>query len=100
MPLEDGQLPALLEGHPFWQVSGGGSIRYRPEDLITETLEHALQKATDTAETVSEDMRLMETAPILKADGLNENYWLLADFNGVVLAGHTTSFGIQFITWD
>ena len=74
MPLEDGLLSVLLDSHHLCQISGGGSVRYRLEDIITETLEHALQKATDTAETVSEYMRLMELAPILKADGLDENY--------------------------
>lgn len=100
MPLEDGLLPVLLDGHPICQISGGGSVRYRPEDMVAEHLERALQKATDTAETVSEYMRLMETAPILKSDWLDENYWLLADFKDVVLVRHPTSFGVQFVTWD
>jgi len=42
----------------------------------------------------------MDTAPILQADGLDENYQLLADFNGVVLAGHTTRYGVQFVIRD
>lgn len=63
MPLKDGQLAVLLDGHPICQISGGGSVRYRPENMIAETFEHALQKATDTAETVSEYMHLMESAP-------------------------------------
>ena len=45
-------------------------------------------------------MRLMDTAPILQVDGLDENYQLLADFSGVVLAGHATQYGVQFVTWD
>ena len=42
----------------------------------------------------------MDTAPILQADGLDENCQLLADFSGVVLAGHATRYGVQFVTWD
>ena len=60
MPLKDWQLPVLMDGHPICQISGGGNVRYRPEDVAAETMEQALQKATDTAETVSEYMRLME----------------------------------------
>ena len=100
MPIEDGLLPVLLDGHPICQISGGGNVRYRPEDVAAETMEQALQKATDTAETVSEYMHLMEAAPILKAQGLDEDYKQLADFNAVVLAGHPTRYGVQFVTWD
>ena len=100
MPLKDWQLPVLMDGHPICQISGGGNVRYRPEDVAAETMEQALQKATDTAETVSEYMGLMEAAPILKAQGLDEEYKQLADFNGVVLAGHSTRYGVQFVTWD
>ena len=45
-------------------------------------------------------MALMEQAPPLEAEGLGKGYQLLADFNGAVLAGHKTRFGVQFITWD
>ena len=36
-PLKDGQLPVLMDGQPICQISGGGSVRYRPENMITET---------------------------------------------------------------
>ena len=42
----------------------------------------------------------METAPQLTASGLTGDYKLLADFNDVVLAGHPTKYGVQFITWE
>ena len=41
----------------------------------------------------------MNAAPLLKAQGLDEEYRLLADFNGVVLAGHPSRLGVQFVTW-
>ena len=28
------------------------------------------------------------------------DYRVLADFNGTVLAGHPTQYGVEFITWD
>ena len=50
--------------------------------------------------TTAEYMRQMEMAPFLKADGLEDGYKVLADFNGTVLAGvranteSTSSHGI------
>ena len=44
----------------------------------------------------------METAPLLKADGLSGDYRLLAEFNDVILAGHErdSTYGVEFITWE
>lgn len=50
----------------------------------------ALDKVTDIAGVTAEYMKQMETAPILKASGLDDEFKLLADFNGTVLAGHKT----------
>ena len=49
---------------------------------------------------VQEYMTLMEQAPPLKAQGLSGDFRVLADFNGTVLAGHPTQYGVHFITWD
>ena len=42
----------------------------------------------------------METAPQLKASGLDGDYRILADFGGTVLAGTPSKYGVQFVTWD
>ena len=42
----------------------------------------------------------METAPQLAASGLEGDYRVLADFNDIVLAGHPTQYGHQFVTWE
>ena len=42
----------------------------------------------------------MEQAPPLKASGLEDSYKVLADFNGTVLAGTHSKYGVQFVTWD
>ena len=42
----------------------------------------------------------MEMAPFLKADGLEDGYKVLADFNDIVLAGIQSKYGVQFVTWD
>ena len=44
-------------------------------------------------------MKLLETAPPLKAESLADGYRGLAEFNGTVLAGKKTLLGAQFVTW-
>ncbi len=48
----------------------------------------------------SEYQKLMEQASQIKASGLDGDYRTLAEFNNVVLAGHQTSFGMEFVTWE
>ena len=101
-PPENGLLPVTKGGAPVCLVSGGGGTRYRPENMTTEAMKEAMEKASETAAIVKEYMSLMESAPFLKADGLDESYRMLADFNGVVLAGHDAhnGYGVQFVTWE
>ncbi len=47
-----------------------------------------------------EYQKLMEQAPQIKASGLEGDYRTLAEFNNVVLAGHQTRFGMEFVTWE
>ena len=44
--------------------------------------------------------KLMEQAPQIRASGLEGDYRALAEFNNVVLAGHQTRFGMEFVTWE
>ncbi|MGI5972395.1 MAG: hypothetical protein ACOX67_01380 [Oscillospiraceae bacterium] len=97
---DNGLLPVLVDRLPLCRITDNGAVRYRESDLGNAEREDALHQITDTAQTVAEYMRLMDTAPILQVDGLDENYQLLADFSGVVLAGHATRYGVQFVTWD
>lgn len=97
---DSGLLPVLVDRLPLCRISETGSVRYRDADIGSVEREDALHEVTQTAETVSEYMKLMDAAPLLKAQGLDETYRLLADFNGVVLAGHATRYGVQFVTWD
>ncbi len=97
---DNGLLPVLVDRLPLCRISETGSVRYRDADIGRVEREDALHEVTQTAETVSEYMKLMDAAPLLKAQGLDETYRLLADINGVVLAGHATRYGVQFVTWD
>lgn len=43
---------------------------------------------------------LLEHAPRIKASGLEGDYRALVEFNDVVLAGHQSKFGMEFVTWE
>lgn len=62
--------------------------------------ELACGQVTDLASRTVEYMTLMGKALDLKADGLGEPYKLLADFNGAVLAGYPSEYGVQFVNWE
>lgn len=97
---QDSLLPVEWDGHPLCRITEGGGVRYRQEDVATLEREQACEQATHLAGTAREYMTLLEQAPPLKAQGLTGDFRVLADFNGTVLAGHQTKFGIHFVTWD
>ena len=45
-------------------------------------------------------VELMSGAPIIKANSLSGDYRALAEFGNVVLAGHLTRYGVEFVTWE
>ncbi len=96
---EEGLLPVELDGQRLCRARASGAVRYRREDAADEHRSAALDSVISIAKTTTEYMSQMESAPQLTASGLTGDYRLLADFNGVVLAGHPTQFGVQFITW-
>lgn len=57
-------------------------------------------KIKDIARTVGEYCSAYEKAPVLKAEGLPENYRCLSEFNGTVLAAKNSEYGFEFVTWD
>ena len=99
-PLENSQLPVRWNGTLLCRITGKGSVFYRREDMNTPLAEDALLQAEDIAARTLEYMTVMETAPQLKASGLDGDYRILADFNGTVLAGSHSKYGVQFITWN
>lgn len=99
-PVEDSLLPIEWNGRRLCQVTESGGIRFRTDDITAPEAEMARGRVTDIAGVVREYMTLIEQAPDLKADGLGENYKLLAEFNGAVLAGHPDRYGVEFVTWE
>ena len=99
-PIEDHHLPVRWEKGRLCRVSGKGSVLYRQERVDALGAQDALQAVIDTAKMTSEYMAILETATLLKADGLTGDYRILADFGDAVLAGHPTERGVQFVTWE
>ena len=95
-----GRLRVLLDGTPLCEVTENGGITYRNEDINELERVAAKDKVYEIVRTTAEYMRQMETAPFLKADGLEDGYKVLADFNGTVLAGGQSKHGVHFVTWD
>ena len=99
-PMKDGLLPVTWLGEPLCRVTAGGGAQFREEELDRDGGREAFDRAVDIAREVRQYMELMDAAPVLKASGLDENYKLLTDFGGAVLAGHPTSRGVKFVTWE
>lgn len=98
--MDNGHLEVRLDGQPLCEVNEIGGIIYKYENITTPEREAAKDKAFQIICRTSEYMRQMEVAPVLKADGLEEKYKLLAEFNGTVLAGMHSKIGVVFTTWD
>ena len=100
LPVEGEQLPVLWNDAPLCRITGKGSVFYRRADVDTPQAEDALYRVEDIAAKTLEYMTAMESAPRLKASGLDGDYRVLADFGDAVLAGHPTERGVQFVTWE
>lgn len=98
--IEDQHLPVHWNGSYLCRVSAKGSVLYRKDVVDALGAQTELDRVIDRAKVTSEYMAMMETAPQLKAQGLEGDYRILADFGGTVLAGHPTERGVQFVTWD
>ena len=85
------KLDVLLRGQPVLYVSPGNDI----------FLLHLYHQVAVVADEVYEYVEAMQGTPILHASGLNEEFHLLADFGGAVLAGREreNGQGYQFVTW-
>ena len=77
--MEGDQLPVLWNGAPLCRITGKGSVFYRREDADTPQAEDALYRVEDIAAKTLEYMTAMESAPQLKASGLDGDYRILAD---------------------
>ena len=95
-----GRLGVWMDDHPLCEVDQIGGITYRSDNISTPERMAAKDKVYRIVCNTAEYMRQMEQAPPLKVSGLADRYKVLADFNGVVLAGTHGKYGVEFVTWD
>lgn len=97
-PRETRDIDVELGGSTLCRINDLGNLGYFADKIAGK--ESILDRIRETARSTREYMTLLEQAPPLVAEGLSEGYQLLAEFNGTVLAGHTTQYGTQFVTWE
>ena len=96
----EGKVEVWWEDAPLCEALLDGGIAYQSDNISTPERELAKDRAYKVVSSVAQYMAQMELAPFLNAVGLEDKYKVLADFNGVVLAGCQTEYGVQFVTWD
>ncbi len=98
-PPERNTFPILLGTHPTCRVGSGGELCKFPGALDSPEASDLYFKAAPIATMVKEYMTTMEKSPSLEASALDNEFRLLAEFNGAVLAGRETQHGYKFVTW-
>lgn len=93
-------LSVTWQDQPLCSVNEKGFVFYDSEKVQEAGAKQARDRVVDLAKMTNEYIRLMEWAPALNVEGLDGGYRLLSEFNGTVLVGHPTEYGIEFITWD
>ena len=101
LPVEQERMPVLLDGQEVMAVAPGGTIFLQAETADSQPVVDTYDVVAKVTAQVHEYTEAMMSAPPLKAMGLHEGFRLLADFNGVVLAGQELErgWGYQFVTW-
>ncbi len=99
-PPERNTLPILHGTHPACRVGPSGELCKFPGDLDSPEASDLYFKVAPIAIMVKEYMTAMEKSPLLEAVALDEEFRLLAEFNGAVLAGRETQHGYKFVTWE
>ena len=98
---EDRRLEVSLHGQPVLYVSPASDVFLLPEGSKNEEASELYHQVAVTADEVYGYVEAMEHTPLLRASGLHEEFHLLANFGGAVLAGREreNGQGYQFVTW-
>jgi hypothetical protein len=99
-PPDRNSLPILLNGHSVCRVEPNGDMCIFPDDVRSPEGDELYHKVAPFSQMVKEYLTAMERAPLLKATALDEDFRLLAEFNGAVLAVLDTKYGYKFATWE
>ena len=100
-PAEEKHLPVLVNGQEVMWVDPQGCIVLAADAADDSETAQIYETVRDLSFPVYEYTGAMASAPVLKASGLHGEYRLLAEYNGVVLAGQEMerNWGYQFVTW-
>ena len=98
---EDKRLEVFLHGQPVLFVSPANDVFLLPAGSKNEEASELYHQVAVAADEVYSYVEAMQNAPLLHASGLHEDFRLLADFGGAVLAGQEreNGQGYQFVTW-
>lgn len=98
---EDERLPVLLDGQAVMWIGSKGTIFLKSELSHDQSCRRLYDRVAGISAQVHEYTTAIAAAPRLEANGLHKNFRLLADFNGVVLAGREMAGGLcyEFATW-
>ena len=99
--IEDNRLEIFLHGQPTLYVSPGNDVFLLPAGSKNKEASELYHQVAVAADEVYSYVEAMQKAPLLHAPGLHEDFRLLADFGGAVLAGQEreNGQGYQFVTW-
>lgn len=100
----DSRLPVLLDGRVALNITPASEIFLRPEVSGSQAASELYHRVSRSAVEVKEYITAMERSHPLRASGLDiaEQFRVLADFNGIVLAGKELEQGegYQFVIWE
>lgn len=99
--VDNDRLEVFLGGQPVLYVSPNSEVFILPAGGGSEEVNDLYHRVDATADEVHEYVEAVRNAPILRAADLHEEFRLLADCGGAVLAGRERGQGqgYQFVTW-
>ena len=99
--VEKNCLTVLMEGQPVVLVMPRGTVMFNTDVERGPEADRVYDLTFALSREVYEYTEAMASAPPLVASGLHEGFRLLADFNGIVLAGQELEgdWGYKFATW-
>ena len=100
-PVEKGCLPVLADGRAAVLVMSHGTVAFNADVERGPEADSVYDLTFRLSREVYEYTEAMASAPPLVAEGLHEGFRVLADFNGIVLAGQELEddWGYKFATW-
>ena len=98
---KDRRVEVFLDDQPALFVSPKNEVFLLPEMGENDEAADLYHEVAQISDEVFSYVEAVQSATRLKASGLSEDFRLLADFGGAVLAGRTreSGLGYQFVTW-